>query len=280
MSRRFGFHSGHLECQEVTVAGDFSISGDLSFGDAASDTLTVTGKLDAQSNVDLGQVSTYPTVTDDGTGDRKDGIFLLTGSRTSSGNPSDTQKFLDLNGTPGSNYNSWDIFTGAAAGEHTIILNIDAKRINTAATGAVTDRGLNISVENQTDSSGGTLDLVGAHIKAESDADGTKDSKLNDLKAMHLEAKDNGSSTIAGESIILELQAAGSLASQTTGDTSAIKFTGNDEVDFALNFAETSGCVGTGSALSQSGNIDGYITIQIGSNTLYINAYDAAPTGS
>lgn len=200
---------------------------------------------------------------------RRDGICVFNTSRKGDQN---TQKFFDMNDV-GSSYNSWDAFTGAAASEHTIIFNIDAKRINTAATAAVTDRGLNITVENQTDSSGGTLDLVGTHIKASNDG-----GQLQDLKVAHFEIDSSATNTIAGDSDILQLQASGSVAGNTTGDTSCIKFTGNDNTDFAFNFEATSGCVGTGSGMSQGGNIDGYIKLQIGSNTLYVNAYDSSPS--
>lgn len=54
VNRRFGWHSGSVNCYDLTVDNDLSISGDLSFGDAATDTLTVSGKLDCNGNVDLG----------------------------------------------------------------------------------------------------------------------------------------------------------------------------------------------------------------------------------
>lgn len=46
----------------------------------------------------------------------------------------------------------------------------------------------------------------------------------------------------------------------------------------AFNFEGSSGCVGTGTGLSQGGNIDGYIKLKIDGSTLYVNCYDAAPT--
>jgi len=57
MGRKWGFHSGKLTCYDLTVDNDLTISGDLTFGDAATDTLTVTGKLDANGDVDLGSGS-------------------------------------------------------------------------------------------------------------------------------------------------------------------------------------------------------------------------------
>jgi len=53
-NRRWGFHSGKLTCYDLQVDNDMTISGDLTFGDASTDTLTVAGKLDANGNVDLG----------------------------------------------------------------------------------------------------------------------------------------------------------------------------------------------------------------------------------
>lgn len=39
---------------DIAVTGDLTVSGDFTFGDASTDTLTVTGKLDANGDVDLG----------------------------------------------------------------------------------------------------------------------------------------------------------------------------------------------------------------------------------
>jgi len=53
-NNKFGWRSGIVKAKEVIVSGDMTIGGDLAFGDATTDTLTVTGKLDANGNVDLG----------------------------------------------------------------------------------------------------------------------------------------------------------------------------------------------------------------------------------
>lgn len=42
-NRRFGWHSGSLNCYDLTIANDLTISGNMIFGDASADTLTVTG---------------------------------------------------------------------------------------------------------------------------------------------------------------------------------------------------------------------------------------------
>lgn len=54
VNRRFGFHSGSLECYNITVANAMTINGNLSFGDASTDVLTVNGimKLKAADGAD------------------------------------------------------------------------------------------------------------------------------------------------------------------------------------------------------------------------------------
>lgn len=43
MGRKWGFHSGKLTCKEIEVDGNFTVEGNFTFGDAATDTLTVNG---------------------------------------------------------------------------------------------------------------------------------------------------------------------------------------------------------------------------------------------
>jgi len=43
LNRRFGWHSGTLTCKNATIKNDLAIEGDLSFGDAITDTLTCNG---------------------------------------------------------------------------------------------------------------------------------------------------------------------------------------------------------------------------------------------
>ena len=43
VNRRFGWRSGVLKCRDIDVLNDLSIEGDLNFGDATTDTLTING---------------------------------------------------------------------------------------------------------------------------------------------------------------------------------------------------------------------------------------------
>jgi hypothetical protein len=271
-NRRFGWHSGSLTCRDaainndLTIEGDLSIEGDMTFGDASTDTLSIEGYI----NFADGNGYIYPGDTESST--RKDGVILITGSRSGDQN---TQKILDLNGAPGSDYNSWDVLTGAASGEHTVLFNIDGKRISTDATGAVTDRGINISIENQTDSSGGTLDLVGAHIKVANDG-----GQLENLKAGHFEVQTDGTNTVGGDVTILEVQYSDDGTTTLSGSAHGITFTGTDDIDNAFNFAGS----GTGGAVEDSGdledsagtdiNCDGYIVVNTNAGTKYLALYD------
>ena len=44
-NKRFGWHSGSVHCRNLTVNSDLTIKGNLTFGDASTDTLTVNGNL-------------------------------------------------------------------------------------------------------------------------------------------------------------------------------------------------------------------------------------------
>ena len=65
-NRRFGWHSGALTCKDITVNNDMTIEGDMTFGDASTDTLTVNGAATFESTVDFDAATTYtPTVAVD-----------------------------------------------------------------------------------------------------------------------------------------------------------------------------------------------------------------------
>ncbi len=51
---RWGFHSGKLTVKDILIKDTLEIRGNMTFGDASADTFTVTGKLDANGDVDLG----------------------------------------------------------------------------------------------------------------------------------------------------------------------------------------------------------------------------------
>lgn len=64
-NKRYGWHNGKVTCNDLEVNNDITIEGDLSFGDASTDTLTVTGKLDCNGNVDLGSGDDTINIYDD-----------------------------------------------------------------------------------------------------------------------------------------------------------------------------------------------------------------------
>ncbi len=80
MGRRWGFHSGKLTANQITVNDTLTVNGNISFGDASTDTLTVTGlstfsaAVDINSTVDVAHTGTSTTdalavhVADGGTG--------------------------------------------------------------------------------------------------------------------------------------------------------------------------------------------------------------------
>lgn len=53
MARRFGWHSGTVHASNVIVENDLTISGNLNFGNASTDTLTVNGAAIFNSNVTM-----------------------------------------------------------------------------------------------------------------------------------------------------------------------------------------------------------------------------------
>jgi len=60
-NKRFGWHSGSLKCLNVTVANDMTIEGDMSFGEATTDTLTVNGLLVLAGDVAASQLEVTGT---------------------------------------------------------------------------------------------------------------------------------------------------------------------------------------------------------------------------
>jgi len=64
-NRRFGWHSGALTCNDITVENDLTIEGDMSFGDVITDELTVTGYIAFSSDARVKAVEINPTTTAD-----------------------------------------------------------------------------------------------------------------------------------------------------------------------------------------------------------------------
>lgn len=48
-NRRFGWHNGTLTARNATIEGNFTIDGNFTFGNASTDTLTITGLIDYAS---------------------------------------------------------------------------------------------------------------------------------------------------------------------------------------------------------------------------------------
>jgi len=66
MNKRFGWHSGTLTCRNAIIKNDMTIEGDMSFGDASTDTLTVNGTAVFESTTDFDGATTFtPTVVAD-----------------------------------------------------------------------------------------------------------------------------------------------------------------------------------------------------------------------
>jgi hypothetical protein len=66
-NKRFGWHSGNLKVGSITVEDTMTVKGNLSFGDASTDTLTVTGlsTFTAQSEFDVANGTTTAAIVVD-----------------------------------------------------------------------------------------------------------------------------------------------------------------------------------------------------------------------
>ena len=98
--RKFGWHSGSLTCHDITVEDGLTVQGNLSFGDATTDTLTVAGlstfnaAMDVNSTVDVSITSTTNVlnIANAGTGD---GVKIA----NSATNAAATKALLELENT-------------------------------------------------------------------------------------------------------------------------------------------------------------------------------------
>jgi len=64
-NRRFGWHSGALTCRDLIINNDITISGDMTFGDASADSLTVTGTSTFNADVTFNDDVTMTWASDD-----------------------------------------------------------------------------------------------------------------------------------------------------------------------------------------------------------------------
>ena len=176
-NRRFGWHSGSVECWDVTVNNDLTIEGDLTFGDVSADTFTCNGAASFTSTVAMSSTLTLTyatmtenvkplnidaTVTDATHGARQGGLYIGVTRETvmtaSDGNPDCALKLKVDNKTA-----SEDYFRG---------------------------RGIDLSVE--TDASGdGSYFLEGASFTVK-DASGTTINASGHMRAVIAQTDKNG----------------------------------------------------------------------------------------
>jgi hypothetical protein len=288
MNKRFGWHSGSVDCYDITVSNDMTIEGDLTFGDASTDTLTVNGEATFNTDVNMvfesgenlaitqsamGEsdkpinISAAPTESDKGA--RQGAIYIGMTRETvmdgADGNPDCGLKMSLSNETASEDYarlRGIDLSVETKeSGSGSYSLEGASFTVKDYSGTTVNDSGHMIAVTAHFNKNGtGTADVMGILIQDDSQSDTGTHIGLKITSANYDIAKDNA---------ILIDSADGSWANGITFDGA---------ITNALDFADddgTNGATYSGSHYGSLGNVDGKIQIDINGNTLYIPAYDS-----
>ncbi|GAF81015.1 unnamed protein product, partial [marine sediment metagenome] len=105
-SRKFGWHSGTLTCQDAKIKGDLYVQDDIVFSDVTAGGLGVTGGIDMQETtsaigIDMGGTFTTSAINIDGTLSGANNAILI------SVTPTATFRGLDVNLAPTGNSNDF-----------------------------------------------------------------------------------------------------------------------------------------------------------------------------
>ena len=274
-SRRFGWHSGTLKCKNIVVDNDLTITGNISFGDASTDTLTVTGLMTVTQaamaeNTKVVDVEASPT---DATHGARQGAIYISLNRTVAltgwdGNPDCALKIQSYNraisGANGGTRGIDVIARNRDSGTESWINGIYATAENSANTIASTSTAEFIMKNN------GVVSTAHYGVVIQDTSQGTGPANTVLLKIT--------TGTIAPASGIraMALQIA---SADSTGFTNGISFGGN--ITNALDFAATNGSnglfVATYTNNVVTANPSAYIKIDGNGTPYYIPAYATAP---
>jgi len=256
---RFGWHSGALKCKNITVENDMTIEGDLTFGDASTDTLTVNGAAAFNSTASHGTFASPTTVIKDVP------LVMVSGD-------------VIADQTSGEVKGLWVRAKVSKDQPATSVLGVEAQcRVNGAASAAATlGQGQFTGIWAYWEQSGTTALNSGclasaASCTVESAATLTVDSGAV-LAGVVVDSSVSGSATINGtfDGIYIK-KAAGAL-----DFVSGIEMTdciSSEVFKFADDGTVCNDANATGSATTA-----GYLTVKVGSATRYIWLASAAPT--
>ena len=287
-NKRFGWHSGALTCRDITVNNDMTIEGDMSFGDASTDTLTVNGAASFTAAVTMTFVGTENlNIVNETLGASVKGVYveMEAGSATVSCKQGAVQ--IELGRSV--------VMTGSD-GNPDVALKVTNSDWSDGGSGFARIRGMDLKAQNDGDNGNSTVFINAAYITAEN-ATGMVNSGT--MSVCELNMKNNG--TIAGENIGLNIQ--DQSQGGTTGDTYAIKITASNYAitrehvisvestngswtnilhlvdDNHTNFIDADvegGCVNaTRTSPNSTATCDGGFKVLVGTKTLYIPAYNA-----
>ena len=268
--RRFGWHSGTVHCKNIIVESNMTISGNLNFGDASADTLSVTGLMTVTQTAmteNTMAVSVSGAVTDATHGARQGAIYIYMNRAVNltswDGNPDCALKIQCYNrGVSGANGGTRGIDVTARnrdSGTESWINAIYATAENSANT-IVSAYVAQFIMKNN-----GIVSTSHYGVVVQDTSQGTGPADTVLLKIT--------TGTIAPASGIRNM-ALQITSADSTGYTNGISLAG--PVTNALDFASidgTNGATYSAGHYTSIGACDGKIRVDVGGNTLYIPAY-------
>jgi len=250
VNSRFGWHSGALKCKNITVENNMTIEGDLTFGDASTDTLTVNGEARFNARV---RCLNRPLSAD--------GYAL--------------EVKTDYDAASGTGQGALQVSTRVYPATDTTTINAQGGYVQCQlhADDAMTG-GAMTGFLAQAHNSGGTLNGAAITVTAlrAQLADGGTWTQVSRVSVLHV-LSDLAQAVSSGTYNLLFIQNAG-----TTTAADAIAVDGNDKVSALMTLTNVSGAaaVANGSILNDISSTpnDGYIKVVVEGEDKYIALYD------
>jgi len=285
---KYGVRNNSAKYKDITIENDLTIDGDMTFGDAAADTLTVTGISDFTGDMTVTLAGTENlNIVNATLGAGTKGLYVEMEAGSALAGCRQGAVQIELGRST--------VMT-ATDGNPDVALKVTNSDWSDAGSGYARIRGMDLKAQNDGDTGNSTVFINAAYITAEN-ATGMANSGA--MTVAELNMKNNG--TITGENIGLLIQDQSQGA--TTGDTYGIKITASnyaivrehaisvestggswtnilhlvdDNHTYFLDADVEGGCVGaTRTSPNQTATCDGSLVVIVGSKALLIPLYNA-----
>jgi len=202
----YGTRDGVFTAKNLTVKSDLTIEGDMTFGDASTDTLTVTGAMNTSADVTMTMAGTENlNIVNETLGNGTKGVYIEMAAGSATAGSRQGALHVEMGRSV--------VMTGAD-GNPDVALKVTNSDWSDGGSGYARIRGMDLKAQNDGDNGNSTVFINAVYITAEN-ATGMANS--GNMTVGEFNMKNNG--TITGENIgiLIQDQSQGSVTGETTG---------------------------------------------------------------